>query len=155
MNAPVGATKVNTLCRVAELKTSRNDADVAVFIDSVDDPIRRDDARRLVELLTDITECEPTMWGPSIIGFGEQHLVYDSGRELDWMRIGFSPRKAQTTIYLHEGFDEYSDLLDALGPHKTAKSCLYLKRLDQVDGSVLRELLTRSFQRNSEKLEEI
>lgn len=147
-------TKVNTLWRVATLKTSRNDADVAAFIDSVDDPIRRDDARHLVELLSEITNCQPAMWGSNIIGFGQQHLVYDSGRELDWMLIGFSPRKAQTTIYLHEGFDDYTDLLAELGPHKTAKSCLYLKQLDQVDGPVLRELLTRSFQRNSENLEE-
>ena len=134
---------------MAELKTSPTDGDVGAFIDQIDNPIRQRDAKRVCELLTDISGEQPAMWGPSIVGFGTQHLVYESGRELDWMRIGFSPRKAQLTIYINDGFDPYTELLDRLGKHKTAKSCLYVKNLDDIDIAVLTELLALSFAANA------
>jgi len=87
------------------------------------------------------------MWGSSIIGFGQQHLVYDSGRELDWFDVGLSPRKQSLTLYITEGFDGYAELLGRLGKHSTGKSCLYIKRLSDVDQDVLEEIVTRSIAR--------
>ncbi len=134
---------------MADLQTSPTNADVAAFIEQVGDPVRRRDAQRVRDLLTEITGEQPAMWGPSIIGYGSQHLVYASGRELDWMQIGFSPRKAQTTIYINDGFEPYAELLERLGKHKTAKSCLYIKDLDDVDLDVLTEILAQSFAANT------
>lgn len=113
------------------------------FLATVPEP-RQADARAVNELLTEMTGVEPAMWGPSIVGYGERHLTYESGRELDWFEVGFSPRKAATTLYLTEGFDGYDELLGQLGAHTTGKSCLYLKRLSAVDSGVLRELVRRS-----------
>jgi hypothetical protein len=87
----------------------------------------------------------PTMWGPSIIGFGSYHYVYESGREGDAAAVGFSPRKASTTVYLADGFDGYADELARLGPHTLGKSCLYLKDLSKVDLGVLEEMVRRSY----------
>lgn len=128
---------------MAENKTARTDASVEEFLASVPPP-RRADALAVNELLTEVTGLEPAMWGPAIVGFGERHLVYASGRELDWFEVGFSPRKQATTLYLTEGFEGYDELLGRLGPHSTGKSCLYLKRLSAVDSGVLTELLRRS-----------
>lgn len=91
-----------------------------------------------------ITQKEPKMWGDSIIGFGSYHYKYKSGREGDWFVTGFSPRKRETTIYTMPGFDNYSDLLETLGKHRLGKSCLYIKKLSDVDTSTLETLLTRS-----------
>ncbi|GAA1607461.1 hypothetical protein GCM10009789_72310 [Kribbella sancticallisti] len=126
-----------------ENKTTRTDASVEEFLASVPEP-RQSDARELNTLLTELAGCEPAMWGPSIVGFGERHLVYESGRELDWFDIGYSPRKQSLTLYVGEGFDGYDELLARLGPHRTAVSCLYLKRLADVDREALAELLSRS-----------
>ena len=135
---------------MGENKTTRTGASVEEFLATVPEP-RQSDARELNTLLTDLAGCEPAMWGPAIVGFGERHLVYSSGRELDWFDIGYSPRKQSLTLYVGEGFDGYDELLARLGPHKTAVSCLYLKRLSDVDRDVLTELLTSSIQaaRNS------
>jgi len=84
------------------------------------------------------------MWGDSIIGFGEYHYKYASGREGDWMRIGFSPRKQNLTIYIMDGFEKYESLLAKLGKHKTSKACLYFKRLSDIDTQVLRKLIEKS-----------
>lgn len=129
---------------MAELKTQRTGAAVGDFLESVDDDLRRRDAHTLCALLTEVTGEPPEMWGSAIVGFGHHHLRYDSGRELEWMLVGFSPRKAATTLYVMDGFDDYHELLGALGPHRTGTSCLYLKRLDAVDHDVLRELVRRS-----------
>lgn len=122
-----------------------DDGDVDAFLASVSDERRRADARTLVSLMAEVTGEEPRMWSGSIVGFGSYHYVYESGREGDWAAVGFSPRKASTTVYLMEGFDGYADLLARLGPHSTGKSCLYLKRLDDVDLDVLREMVRRSY----------
>ena len=129
---------------MAQNKTQRTDASVAEFITTVDDDTKRSDSEILVELMERITGAEPAMWGPSIVGFGSRRMVYDSGRELDWFDVGFSPRKQNLTLYIMDGFDEYENLLANLGKHSTGKSCLYIKRLEQVDMDVLEELITHS-----------
>jgi hypothetical protein len=129
---------------VAELKTQPTGEDVEAFLAAIPDERRRADARAVRDLLARVTGEPAVMWGQAIVGFGEQHLRYDSGRELDWMVIGFSPRKASTTIYLSDGFGAYTDLLGRLGQHTTGVACLHVKRLADVDPGVLEELLTRS-----------
>lgn len=129
---------------MAELKTKLNDADVKEFLNSVSDEEKRADSFRVLELMSEISGEEPKMWGSSIVGFGTYHYKYASGREGDWMRIGFSPRKQNLTLYIMNGFDRYEDLLSKLGKYKTGKSCLYVKRLSEIDESVLRELISES-----------
>ncbi len=130
---------------MTELKTQRNGADVKAFLDAVPDPRRREDAHSVCALMTEVTGEAPAMWGDSIVGFGTRRLRYDTGRELDWLVVGFSPRKGATTLYVHDGFDGYEDLLGRLGRHRTGKSCLYLSSLSAVDQDVLREFVRRSF----------
>jgi hypothetical protein len=129
---------------VAELKTQPTGEDVEAFLAAIPDERRRADARAVRDLLARVTGEPAVMWGKAIVGFGQQHLRYDSGRELDWMVIGFSPRKASTTIYLSDGFDAHTDLLGRLGKHTTSGACLHVKRLADVDPGVLEELLARS-----------
>jgi hypothetical protein len=129
---------------VAELKTRPTQDDVGVFLATIPDERRRVDASAVCDLLARVTGEQAVMWGNAIVGFGRRHLRYDSGRELDWMLIGFSPRKASTTIYLSDGMDNHADLLARLGKHTTSGSCLHLKRLGDVDPAVLEELVTRS-----------
>jgi uncharacterized protein DUF1801 len=129
---------------VAEPKTRPTDADVGAFLESVADERRRDDAKAVCRLMQEVTGEEPVLWGTGIVGFGSVRLRYASGRELDWPVTGFSPRKTATTVYLMDGFEERSDLLARLGPHSTGRSCLYLKRLSDVDLTVLRELVAES-----------
>ena len=129
---------------MAEPKTRPTNADVGAFLESVADERRRDDAKTVCRLMQEVTGEEPVLWGTSIVGFGSVRLRYASGRELDWPVTGFSPRKTATTVYLMDGFEERSDLLARLGPHSTGRSCLYLKRLSDVDLAVLRELVAES-----------
>ena len=120
-------------------------ADVDAFIDAVPVEHRRSDARQLCELMQSVTGEPPRMWGPSILGFGSYHYRYESGRTGDSPLAAFSPRKANLVVYLVAGFeDRYPELLDKLGPHTTGKTCLYLKRLGDVDLDVLRQLVERS-----------
>ncbi|QHT55939.1 DUF1801 domain-containing protein [Cellulomonas sp. H30R-01] len=126
-------------------KTVPTDADVVAFVDAVDHPVRRRDARRLLALYGRVTGETPRLWGPSIIGYGRYHYRYASGREGDAAAAGFSPRRASTTVYLPDGFGAHADLLAELGPHTTSVSCLYLKDLDAIDQTVLEELLRRSW----------
>jgi hypothetical protein len=128
-----------------ELKTKPSDADVEAFIAAIEDPRKREDSRAICRLMAEETGESPTMWGSSIVGFGTYHYVYASGREGDWMAIGFSPRKQNLTLYLMDGFSEYHELLARLGRHSTGKSCLYVKRLADVDLDVLREMIARSY----------
>ncbi len=130
---------------MAELKTGRNSASVPEFLAAVADPRRRADAEAVCALMADVTGAPPTMWGSSIIGFGTYHYRYASGQEGDWPPVGLSPRKAALTLYLSTGFDGAQDLLGRLGPHTTGKSCLYVKRLSDIDQAVLRELVGAAF----------
>ena len=119
--------------------------DVAAFVRSVEHPVRRRDAERLVELMSRVSGRKPTMWGPTMVGFGTYHYQYDSGREGDTAAIGFAPRKAASTIYLTNGVENNADLLSLLGPHTTGKGCLYVKDLDAVDLAVLEQILDRAY----------
>lgn len=131
-----------------ELKTRQNSGDVSAFLGNISDEQRRKDAQRVVEMMQEITGEKPTMWGGSIIGFGSYHYKYASGQEGDWMKIGLSPRKNALTLYLMGSYDfaDYQDLLARLGKYKTGKSCLYIKRLDDVDIKALKQLIKRSYQ---------
>lgn len=121
-------------------------ADVTAHLDSVRSPVRRRDADTLVELMQRVTGQEPRMWA-SIIGFGEYHYRYASGREGDAPAAGFAPRTAATTLYVMDGVDTYRDLLDRLGPHTTGVSCIYVKDLQKVDLDVLETIVGRSYER--------
>ena len=129
---------------MAQLTTAANDDDVEAFLDSIADEVRQSDAREVRALMSAAAKAPAVMWGSAIVGFGERRLRYDDGREIDWMVIGFSPRKASTTLYLSGGVEFYADLLERLGKHSTGKGCLYLKRLSDVDRGVLAEVLKRS-----------
>jgi Domain of unknown function (DU1801) len=109
----------------------------------VEHPVRRADAQVLVELMARVSGAPATLWGSSIIGFGSYHYRYDSGREGDMCVVGFSPRKAETVVYIVAGFAEYQELLARLGKHRTGQSCLYIKRLAEIDMTVLEEIVTR------------
>lgn len=125
-------------------KTVENDASVEAFIYAVDDEKRRDDSRAMIGLMRRVTGCGPKMWGDSLVGFGRYHYRYASGREGDFFLTGFSPRKTAFTVYVMPGFEIFAEQLERLGPHKTGRSCLYLKNLDAVDRDVLEEIITDS-----------
>ena len=129
---------------MAELKTAPTGASVTKFIEAIDDAAGRRGARTLVRMMRKVTQAPPKMWGPSIVGFGTYRYRYLSGREGDWMLTGFSPRKREFSIYIMSGFDEHAELLARLGPHRTGRSCLYVKRLGDIDAGVLEELVSRS-----------
>jgi hypothetical protein len=126
----------------AKNKTTQTRASVSKFLDGLEEE-RRKDCEALVGILRRTTKAEPKMWGKSIVGFGDQHLKYESGRELDWFVAGFSPRKKDLTLYVGScGFDE--SLMAKLGKHTTGGGCLYIKRLSDVDVAVLEKLVARS-----------
>jgi Domain of unknown function (DU1801) len=127
---------------VAANKTVETDANVSAFVATVTDPAQRADADTLIAMMSKASGEPPKMWGPSIIGFGTHHYRYESGREGDTLRIGFSPRKGQTVLYALSGAPTYEANLARLGKHKTGKGCLYIKRLADVDMAVLTEMVT-------------
>lgn len=126
-----------------------NDNDAREFVERVPGRVRRRDAETLLEMFGRITGEPPRMWGPSIIGFGEYHYTYASGRSGDAGAAGFSPRTASTTVYLPDGVAEYADELSRLGEHSTGLVCLYLKNLDAVDLGVLESIVRSSYERVS------
>lgn len=125
-----------------ENKTVETDASVADFLGGVENETRRRDGLALLELMREVSGVEPRMWGPSIVGFGRYHYRYESGREGDWPRIGFSPRKANLALHLMFSSDETERLLGRLGKHKTGVSCVYINKLTDVDLEVLSELIS-------------
>jgi hypothetical protein len=129
---------------MAELKTKPNDQSVEEFLNGVADEKKRQDCHTILALMKQVTGAEPKMWGDSIVGFGSYHYKYKSGREGDWFLTGFSPRKQNLTLYIMAGFDRYDALLEKLGKFKTGKSCLYIKKVEDVDLSTLRELVEQS-----------
>ena len=128
---------------MAASKTIETAADVDAFIDRVADPGQRHDARTLVAMLGRLSGHIPRMWGPTMIGFGTYHYRYDSGREGDAMRIGFSPRKTETVVYVL-GYPGQDAHLARLGKHRIGKSCLYIKRLSDIDMGVLEQICAAS-----------
>ena len=129
---------------MAELKTKPNEESVIDFLQSVPDERKREDSFAILDLMKEVTGQEPKMWGDSIIGFGNYHYKYASGREGDWFVTGFSPRKQNLTLYIMSGLDEYEALLKKLGKYKTGKACLYVNRLADVDMAVMKELIRKS-----------
>ena len=126
----------------AKNKTIANDASVTAFLDAIKDDQKREDSYKLLEIMTRLSGCPPKMWGSSIIGFGSYHYKYESGREGDMCRIGFSPRAQNLTLYIITGFSDYEEELSRLGPHKLGKSCLYIRELKHINLDVLEEILT-------------
>ena len=129
---------------MAENKTQKTGASVVDFINSVDIKRRREDGFTLLRLMKEVTGEDPEMWGPSIIGFGDYHYRYESGREGDFFLTGFSPRKQSLSLYIMAGFEEYDSLLASLGKHRRGASCLYINKLADVDMDVLRDLIQKS-----------
>ncbi len=135
---------------MAELKTKLTNASVDKFLKGVKDEQTRADCYQIIEMMNKATKAEPKMWGTSIIGFGNIHLKYESGRELDWFPIGFSPRKQNITLYLMGGLEQ-AELLGKLGKYSTGKGCLYIKKLADVDVKVLNKLITTSAKKSLNK----
>ena len=129
---------------MAELKTKPTKQSVKDFVDAIKDEQQRKDCRTVSRIMKRITKANPKMWGPGIVGFGSYHYRYASGREGDWFLTGFAPRKQNLTLYIMSGFKKYSALLKKLGKHKIGGSCLYVKRLDDVDMDVLTQLIEES-----------
>ena len=129
---------------MAELKTQPGDASVDRFLEGIEDEERRADCRAVHRMMERVTGEPPRMWGGSIVGFGSYHYRYESGREGDWFLTGFAPRKRDLTLYIMAGFERYDDLMARLGKHKTGRSCLYVKRLSDLDAAVLEELVRAS-----------
>ena len=128
------------------MKTTLNDGNVHDFLNAVENEKRKKDAFKVLELIQAETGQAPKMWGDSIVGFGQYHYKYDSGREGDFLITGFSPRKTSLTIYIMPGFGKYDDLMSQLGKYKTGKSCLYIKKMEDVDETILRKLIRGSYQ---------
>lgn len=126
---------------MAQNKTQETAIDPRDFIESVEHPTRKADALVLLDLFTRVSGYSAKMWGPSIIGFGRYHYTYDSGREGDFLATGFSPRKANMSIYIMPGYQDYGALMERLGKHKLGKSCLYVNKLADIDLEVLEELI--------------
>lgn len=126
---------------MAENKTKPNPVPVADFIAAVEPPARRAEAERLDALFRQVTGFTPAMWGPTIIGYGHYHYRYASGREGDAPATGFSPRKAELSLYIMPGYQDYAALLSRLGKHRLGKSCLYIRHLSEIDMDVLAELI--------------
>lgn len=131
-----------------ENKTRVNDASVDAFLETVD-PTKQDDSRELIALMQEVSGEPAKMWGQSIIGFGSYHYRYPSGREGDWMRIGFSPRKASFSLYISCDASEFDDELARLGKTTHGRGCIYFKQLDDIDTDVLREMLEKAYTSDS------
>ena len=126
---------------MAEAKTQPTNQSVKEFLNQIQEPERRADCFEIVKIMEKITGEKPTMWGPSIVGFGSYRYKYASGREGDWPEMGFSPRKKDLTLYIMMGFEKHADLMEKLGKHSTSKSCLYIKRLSDVHIPTLKKLI--------------
>lgn len=129
---------------MSKQKTHPTEVRVEDFLDGIEDAERRADCYTVMNLMQRVTGSPPKMWGPSMVGFGQYHYKYASGREGYYFLTGFSPRKRDLTLYIMAGLERYGELLDRLGKYKTGKSCLYLKRLADVDLDVLGELIRNS-----------
>lgn len=125
----------------AKNKTQTTQVDPRAFIEAVEHPVRRGDALILDDMFRRITGWQPKMWGPTIVGYGAYHYTYDSGREGDMCATGFSPRKSNLSLYIMPGYQDFGDLLDRLGKHKTGAACLYINKLADVDLAVVEEII--------------
>ena len=128
---------------MAELKTKKTELSVADFIKKAADTQKQKECFTIIELMEKATKAKAKMWGSGIVGFGDQHLKYESGRELDWFVMGFSPRKQNLTFYIPGTVEKQQGLLKKLGKHKTGKGCLYINKLEEVDMTVLKEIINK------------
>ena len=138
---------------MAELKTKKNSASVATFLNAIEDKQKRADAKKISSMMRAATGSRATMWGSSMVGFGSYHYKYASGQEGDWMLVGFAPRKQNLTLYIMPGFRTFDKLMARLGKYKTGKSCLYINRLTDVDEKVLDKLIIESVKHMRNKYE--
>ena len=138
---------------MADNKTKAIKLSVTSFINSIDDKQKRADARKVAAMMRKATGKRAKMWGSSIVGYGTYHYKYESGREGDFMVTGFSPRKQALTMYVMPGFSHFDKLMAKLGKYKTGKSCLYIKRLSDVDEKVLERLIDSSVKHMRKKYE--
>ena len=129
---------------MAENKTQKTGASVTEFVKSIENPQMRADAKKVASMMRRVTGKRAKMWGSSIVGYGNYHYKYDSGREGDFMLTGYSPRKQALTVYIMPGFSKFAPLMNKLGKYKTGKSCLYIRRLSDVDENVLEKLIDGS-----------
>ncbi len=134
---------------MAELKTQVTKASVDTFLEGIKDERKRQDCYEILKIMKKATKAEPKMWGTSIVGFGDHHYVYASGREGDWFITGFAPRAQNLTLYMTGGFDR--EVMKRLGKYKTGKGCLYINKLTDVDLKVLNELITKSVKNSKAK----
>ena len=135
---------------MSELKTKAHSGDVLAFINAVEDEQKKADSLQILQIMKEVTGEEPQMWGGSIVGFGSYHYKYASGREGDWFLTGFSPRKQNISIYLICDLASWQGL-DQLGKYKIGKSCLYIKRLSDIDLEVLKDAIKDSIADLQEK----
>ena len=138
---------------MAELKTRPTRASVTAFVDAIDDPQKRKDVKRIATMMRQATGARACMWGDAIVGYGRYRYTNTAGKDFEWMLTGYSPRKQAISVYIMCGFDGFKDLMTRLGKHKTGKSCLYIKRLSDVDEKVLAELIAASVKRMRERYE--
>lgn len=127
-----------------ELKTKENEASVIEFIESVENPKKKEDAYKLLDIFTETTGYPAKMWGTSIIGFGSYHYKYESGHEGDAPLVGFSPRKAKVSLYFAPGDEKREEILQRFGKHTTGKACVYINKIADIDVEVLKELIQQS-----------
>ena len=128
---------------MGSLVNSETNKDVNAFIDAIPNKVRQTDSRAVLAMMKEITRCEPKIWGRSIVGFGKYSYKRKDGSEHEWFNVGFSPAKAHLSLYFM--FDlQAAPLLEKLGPHKKGRGCLYVKRLEQIDLEVLKELIAKS-----------
>lgn len=136
---------------MAALKTQKTDASVEAFLQTVKDEAKRKDCEAVLKMMKQVSKEEPKMWGTSIVGFGTYHYKSERSRqEGDWFFIGFSPRKANLTLYLMPGVNYYKEHLEKLGKFKTGGSCLYISKLENVEIKVLKELVTAAYRKMKE-----
>jgi hypothetical protein len=136
------------MAKKAVVMTTENEASVKDFINSVGDEQKIRDANEVLDMMKKATKLEPKMWGASLIGFGSRLFTSPtSGRQVDWFLIGFSPRKANFSLYVLNGFDKQEELLGKLGKHTTGMGCLYIKKLADIDKKVLKQIVDASFRK--------
>ena len=128
-----------------EPKTRESDASVEDFLTSVENKERREDGFSVLEMFKNATGLEPKMWGPAIVGFGKCMITYSDGSKLDWLAAGFSPRKQNLTLYVITGTDKQKNLFEKLGKYTSSRSCLYLKRLSDVDNKTLEKVIADAY----------
>jgi hypothetical protein len=129
---------------MSDLKTKANQQSINAYLNTIEPQKKREDSFAILALMQEVSGEEPQMWGDKIVGFGHYQYKYASGREGEWFLAGFAPRKQNLTLYIMSGFDGYDELLSKLGKHSTGKSCLYIKKLDDIDQSILRQLIAQS-----------